>query len=718
MDHIPQPLTGLTRRDYILRVLLFLAATALIVYFLPRSDKDHYIYEVNRPWSYALLTAPFDIPEHLDSVSASRIKDSIDTHFEPVFKRDLALEKIIISDYSTRLTSTPGLDITPAQKNHIIKAIRTIYENGIVSPETYDKISGGKLPAVRFVHDNVAISIPTRNYLSPFRAYERLDSTLLDHNVRAAIAKTQLSKVLTPNIVLDSATTRSLLTDAYQRALAPVGVVQQGERIIDKGDIVTSRVATILQTYEEMLDDRGGGAHLSQHHYPVVGQFLYVLILFGSLFGYLYFFRPDYLADRRTVVFIVSCVALFSLFSFGMMATFTTGLYIVPFTVIPILMLIFLDSRTAYFTHFVTVLICALMATFSLEFVFMQFIAGVVAIDSLKDLSRRSQLIRTAVLIFAAYALCYVSYEVMQTGSVGKTDGRVYGSLGINAILISFSYVLMFVIERLFGFTSRVTLVELSDTNNPLLRELSEKCPGTFNHSMAVSNLAGAAAARIGAKEQMVRTGALYHDIGKIRNPAFFTENQHGVNPHDALDPIQSARIVTGHVRDGLAMADKAKLPQAIKDFIVQHHGAGMARYFYTTYANAHPEEKTDPAPFTYPGPNPQSRETSILMMADAVEAASRSLKEHTPEAISVLVNKIIDGQIAEGLHNESDISFRDVKDIKDTFIQRLITMYHSRISYPELKKAPAPAAAVPPADTSLPAPGAEPESDTKTESK
>ena len=286
-----------------------------------------------------------------------------------------------------------------------------------------------------------------------------------------------------------------------------------------------------------------------------------------------------------------------------------------------------------------------------------------------------------------AYSLSYVSIEVMQTGTLNKMEGRTFGCFGINAILISFSYVLMFLVERVFGYTSRVTLVELSDTNSPLLRELSEECPGTFNHSMAVSNLASAAAQAIGANVQMVRTGALYHDIGKIKNPAFFTENQHGINPHDSLDPIQSSRVVTGHVRDGLAMAEKAKLPEKIREFITEHHGAGKARYFYNTYCNLHPGEEVDPAPFTYPGPNPQSKETSLLMMADAVEAASRSLKEHTPEAISGLVNKIIDGQIAEGLHNESPISFRDVQAVKESFIQRLRTMYHSRISYPELKK-------------------------------
>lgn len=679
-------MSSLNRSKITLRSLLFLAAVALVVYFLPRTDKNHYIYEVNRPWSYALLTAPFDIPIHLDSVSASLLKDSIDSHFEPVYVRDIAAEKTLISDYTTRLNSAKDLDISPAQKNQIIKVIRQVYDNGIVDRDTYQRIISGQLPAVRFVHDNVAISMPTDRYLSAFRAYEHVDSILRDSNLRGAVAATKLADMLQPTITLDTLTTRRLLDEAYQKAMAPVGVIQQGERIIDKGDIVNTRLATILDTYEEMIDERSD-TKITQHHYPIAGQALYMVILLGALYGYLFFFRPGYFNDDRTVIFLMSLVTFFTLFAFAMQAAFRSGLYIVPFTIVPILVLIFLDSRTAYFTHLIEVLMCAIVSSFPLEFVFLQFIAGVVAIDSLKDLTRRSQLIRTAALIFVAYSVCYLSIEVMQSGTVGKLEGRLFGCFGINAILISFSYMLMFLLERVFGYTSRVTLVELSDTNNPLLRELSEQCPGTFNHSMSVSNLASAAAQAIGANVQMVRTGALYHDIGKIKNPAFFTENQHGINPHDALDPIQSARVVTGHVRDGLAMAEKAKLPPMIRDFISQHHGAGKARYFYTTYCNTHPDEDVDPVPFSYPGPNPSSRETSILMMADAVEAASRSMKEHTPEAITALVNKIVDGQIAEGLHNESPLSFRDVQAVKESFIQRLRTMYHSRISYPELKK-------------------------------
>lgn len=293
----------------------------------------------------------------------------------------------------------------------------------------------------------------------------------------------------------------------------------------------------------------------------------------------------------------------------------------------------------------------------------------------------------SALFVFIAYSLTYAAYELMQTGDIERISPRMFGALAINAVFISFAYILIFLLEKTFGFTSRVTLVELSDINHPLLRELSEECPGTFQHSMAVSNLATAAAHRIGANVQLVRTGALYHDIGKISNPAFFTENQHGVNPHDALSPLQSARIVIGHVPEGLKRAEKAKLPSCIRQFISEHHGKGKARFFYTTYANAHPGEKIDEAPFTYPGPNPRSRETSILMMADSVEAASRSLSDHSPEAIKSLVNKIIDSQVAEGLHNDSPLSFRDINEIKEVFASRLTTMYHSRISYPEAIK-------------------------------
>ena len=675
----------LSRKNLVLRILLFIGAVAALVYFLPRSDRKHYIFEVNRPWTYPLLTAPFDIPIHLDSVSTARLRDSIDAEFQPVYKRDATLEKTVIAECTAKINALSDERLTPSEKNQVIKALRALYADGIVDRETFNQISVGSLPIVRFISDNVAISVPTSKMRSTFRAYEHLDSLLSDRGVRQALTAARISEMLTPNITADSLANARLLADAYQKATAPVGVLQQGERIIDKGDIVTPRLATVLETYEQMAAERSDKA-ITQHHYPVAGQTLYMIILMAALFAYLMLFRPAYYDDNRTLLFVVLLTVLFSLFAYAMNATFRVGLYIAPFTIVPILVLVFLDSRTALLVQMTVVLACAIVSNSPLEFIFIQFVAGLAAIDSLRDLSRRSQLIRTAAVIFLAYSLGHIAVEIIQTGTLDKTEGRIFGAFGINAILISFSYVLMFLIERVFGFTSQVTLVELSDINNPRLRELSEECPGTFNHSMAVSNLASEGARAIGANTQMVRTGALYHDIGKIKNPAFFTENQHGVNPHDALSPQQSARIIISHVTEGLSMAEKAKLPGAIRDFISQHHGRGTAKYFYTTYCNAHPDEKVDPAPFTYPGPNPQSRETSLLMMADAVEAASRSLKDYSPEAIRTLVDRIIDGQIADGLHNESPLSFKDVQTIKDSFARRLTTMYHSRIAYPDKK--------------------------------
>lgn len=670
-----------------LRWGVFAAAVFLTVYFLPRSDGRHYSYEVNRPWSYSLLTAPFDIPVYLDSVSARQLRDSLEAGFEPALKRDLNTEKNVIASFAGRLNS-PDTHITlsPLERNAILAKVKGIYEKGVVETTLYEAIAAGRLPRARLIHDNVATSISTSGYLSPRRAYARLDSALQEERHRSAISSARIAELIVPNIVVDSLETARLHDDMMQRAMAPVGVVQKGERIIDRGVIVTPRLYTLLNTYEDLLSQRGIGTD-RYDYYPVMGQVLFVMLLYGALYGFMFFFRPDYYASRRTMLMTMSLLVAFTLFAFAMGRALNSGLYMMPFTIIPLVLVVFLDSRTAFYSHLTAVLLTTLVAPSTLEFVFLQFIAGVVAITSTKELSRRSQLIRTAMLIFVSYALSYTAIELIHNGTLESVSLRAIGFLGVNAVLISFAYIVIFILEKLFGFTSKVTLVELSDINNPTLRELSEECPGTFQHSMAVSNLASAAASRIGANVTLVRAGALYHDIGKIDNPAFFTENQHGVNPHDSLSAPQSARIVIGHVADGLRRAEKEKLPAVIRSFISEHHGRGKARYFYNTWCNEHPDETPDEDLFTYPGPNPRSRETSILMMADAIEAASRSLSEHTPEAISALVNRIIDGQIAEGLHDDSPLSFRDVNIIKETFASRLRTMYHSRISYPELVK-------------------------------
>lgn len=680
----------------LLRAALFVAAVAVAVWLLPRKGRNSYHYELGKPWAYSLLTAPSDMPIYLDSISAQRVLDSIDASFVPVYIRDISREKQAQAAYATRVNATE-IGLSPQERNRLINALRNVLDNGIVEQETYQQIRSGRLPEIRFIHDNTAMTMPTATLLSARAAYAAIDSLFEGDEYRKAIERTAMSQFLVSNIICDTAATNRLRGEALQRAMAPRGVIQQGERIIDKGDVVTPELYSLLRTYEKIVGQKSP-AQVDSHHYPLLGQILYVTIIFTALYCFLMYFRHRTFADNRAMVFIMTLVAGFLLLAYLMGESLTCGLYMVPFTIVPILMVVFFDGRTAFFVYITEIMLCTMVSSFPLEFIYVQWIAGITAICSLKELNRRSQLVRSALFIFIAYCLAYIGAEVMQAGTIDKINTRMFGAFGINAVLISFTYVLVFVLEKIFGFTSTVTLVELSDVNNPLLRELSQECPGTFQHSMQVSNLASEAAHRIGANVQLVRTGALYHDIGKIDNPAFFTENQHGVNPHDALNPLQSARIVIGHVTDGLKRAEKAKLPQVVRGFISQHHGRGKAKYFYNTYANTHSGEEIDPAPFTYPGPNPQSREASILMMADAVEAASRSLKEHSVESIRALVNRIIDGQIADGLHNESPLSFRDVDIIKRSFIERLRTMYHARVSYPELKKdaEPAPASDAP----------------------
>ncbi len=668
-------------RINIIRTILFIAATAILFGLFPHHNKHLFVYEMGKPWAYSLLTAPSDMPIYLDSISAQQMKDSIDVAFIPVYKRldSTKTETALVSSINNMQASP----LSAAQSSHLISEIKTVLNNGIVDQATYSRIKSGQLTNVRFISNNIAESYSTASMRSPKMAYTHLDSVFPGANYQTVFKAINLSEHLSPNVVMDTIASERLRKDQYQKALAPVGVIQQGERIIDRGDIVTPQLYTLLHTYERIMQEKDSNTS-RESIYRFVGQLLYILTLFAMLYAYLSFFRPTIFNDARSMLFIMVLLTAFTAFAFFMASTFTGGLYLVPFVIIPIMIQVFFDSRTAIFCHIIEIMFCAIVAAAPLEFIFIQVIAGQIAVNSLKDLSRRSQLLRTALIVFITYGIAYTAIDVVLSGTIEKLSPRTFSYFAINSVLISFAYILIFVFEKIFGFTSKVTLVELSDVNNPLLRELSEQCPGTFQHSMQVSNLAAEAAHRIGADVQLVRAGALYHDIGKINNPAFFTENQHGINPHDVLDPTQSARVVIGHITDGLKRADRYKLPAVIKNFIAEHHGHGKAKYFYNTYCNTHPGEDVDPEPFTYPGPNPRSKETSVLMMADAVEAASRSLNDHSPSAIAALVDKIIDGQIADGLLQDSPLSFRDISEIKASFNERLRTMYHARVSYPE----------------------------------
>lgn len=662
------------------KILVVLAATIVIVYFYPHPEANRYNYEEGRPWNYAKLIAPFDIPVHADSATIIAARDTLDAHFVPIYE----LNQLIIDTIVGRLPAAPGTRL-PQQ---LASELRSIYASGVVDMHTMDEIAAGRLPKVRILDKNVLSEMSTAAFTSPRDAYVYLDSVITDPELHQYFVRAKLHNLLLPNYTRNEEECSRHYEYDYLTLTADRGVIMQGQTLIDKGAIITSQDFTNLRTYESMLAQLNTRQNQS-NWLMLLGQALYVALLLAALMVYLYFFCPDIYTNLRAITFIYSIITLFFLIAIGLNYFVAQGLYLVPMMIVPILVLVFFDGRTALFTTGVLSLICAGVTSFALEFLFLQFCASTAAVFSLRELSRRAQLLRTSGVVAVTYLVAYVSLELLMNGSVEGFTWRMAAILAVNAALTSMAYILMFAVERIFGFISVVTLVELADINNPLLLRLSNECPGTFQHAIAVSNLASDAAQRIGANVQLVRAGALYHDVGKLSNPAFFTENQHGVNPHDALPPERSAAIVINHVTDGLKLAERAGLPAVIRSFISEHHGAGMAKYFYIMACKQHLGEEVDKTPFSYPGPNPRSRETSVLMMADGIEAASRSLSVHSREAITELVNRLIDGQIADGLHNESTLAFRDVEVIKEAFIKRLMTIYHSRIAYPTAPAGP-----------------------------
>lgn len=421
--------------------------------------------------------------------------------------------------------------------------------------------------------------------------------------------------------------------------------------------------------------------------YLLIGQIIFVGINILCLILFLSLYRKDYFERIRNIMLVFGAVVFFTVLTALMVRSNLFSVYVLPYAMVPIAIRILMDSRTAFTSTVILAVLCSNTLRFPYEFLLIQIISGMVCILTLREMSQRSQLFRTVAIITAVNAFFYFGFTLIHENDLSKLDISMYKYLGINGVLLLFTYPMLYMLEKTFGFTSDVTLVELSNINTPLLQRLSEVAPGTFQHSMQVANLAAEVAKKVGAKPQLVRTGALYHDIGKLKDPVFFTENQSGVNPHNNLNEMQSAAIIIDHIHYGLKLAEKYALPQVIQDFISTHHGAGVAKYFYINYQNRHPDEEVDPVPFTYPGPNPFTKEQAILMMADAVEAASRSLPEYTEESISNLVDKIVDGQVANGYFKECPITFRDIATAKRVFKEKLKTVFHTRISYPELHK-------------------------------
>lgn len=671
-------------RNFLSRTLLVLITVLLIVWALPRNESKQFRYDIGKPWMYGSFIAKFDFPIYKTDETIKEQEDSLLETYQPYYNYDPAVEKKQVSKFlADYQNGIPGLPHNYVRL--IADRLHRLYQAGIMDTPEYNEAYRDSTSQVRLVSGNSAQSISLGCVYSTLSAYEQL---FIDEQIamqRPILQRCNLNNYIEPNLIYDKGKSETERNDLLSSIPPASGMVMSGQKVIDRGDIVDEYTYRVLSSFEREIKRRS--ATQTQITNTIIGQVIFVTLMVFLFTMYLGLFRRDYFNKPRSIAMLYTLITLFPVVVSLMMRHNFLSVYMLPFAMVPIFVRVFMDSRTAFVCHVTMILICTTAVRYQYEFIIIQLVAGLIAIYSLRELTRRAQVFKTAILVGIGSTFVYLALQLMQDNDFSSMDHDMYYHFVVNAVLLLIAYPMMYIIEKMFGFVSSVTLFELSNTNRGLLRDLSEIAPGTFQHSITVGNLAAEIANKIGANALLVRTGALYHDIGKIKNPVFFTENQAGVNPHDTLSYQESARIIISHVTEGVKLAERENLPTIIRDFIVTHHGTGITKFFYIKYKNEHPEEEVDPAPFTYPGPNPFTREQAILMIADGVEAASRSLPEYTEESISTLVNRMIDQDVTDGYFKECPITFRDLAIAKLVLIERLKAIYHTRISYPEMKK-------------------------------
>ena len=705
---------NLNKRAYLYRILFSVIVIVILVATMPFGNNSTLHYRKGEPWDEEAIIAEEEFPILKSEEQIKRDQDSLKQFYEPYLRQDVDIlerqQEALRQDFSSS-SGTPGYF-----QPHLQEKLRHIYSIGILSAKDESKFSESQPEQVRVYHDNESNVRPFSQLFTEKDAYEYLvqedDSVYYNHNRLHGI---DLMKYVTPNLTYDADKSAWQRQDVDSRLTRTNGVVMKGQKIVDKGQIVDGEIERILYSWEQHQKEHNLSTEETALRWG--GRIAYATILVVLLFLYFQQFRSDYLTSLRTALLVITLSLFFCIVTYAVVLYNMESVYMVPYCVLPIMLRIFLDSRTAFITHIIVVLASAVVLTQPFPFIVTQTVAGLVAIYSLRELSQRSELFRAAVLVTLSAMLTYLCIEFVRGTTfnfqLSNFNYHPYINLMMAGVLSMLAYLLLIPIERIFGFSSIVTLVELQNVNNPLLRRLSEEANGTFNHSMQVANLAAEVANRLGARAQLVRTGALYHDIGKLENAIFFTENQKGQNPHDGLSYERSAKIIIQHVENGLKLAEKYRLPAAVRDFIATHHGRSLTKYFYVqrvkseelrvknngnkAEANGNFDSSSQSSggtsftphsslesQFRYPGPKPQTLEQAILMMADAVEAASRSLPEYTEESINAMVEKIVSAQVAEGSFDECAITFREIAEAKEVLAARLRSVYHTRIKYPE----------------------------------
>ena len=711
MKNLINSIVGNFERIYIF--ILFLISFLIVAYLFPGEGNFRYEFQKGKPWLHEDLIAPFDFAIYkLDGDLLSE-RDAVNKNFKPYFnyneqigtKRIEEFKKEFEKKWELYLSDKKQAKNDPVLKKNLIsynvdsvhmlydftnKIIVSIYKNGILEFEEDYEYENQAPFAIEVIKDKIAHEIEYSKAFTLKSAYTFIINSLNEHKIEGHhnhsigfIENLHLNKFIEPNLFYDKETSEKVKNEELNRISLTSGIVHEGERIIYKGEVVDEdrfRILESLKTsYLSSLQITANRSLL------IFGRLIIVFFVFLIMYLFLVRFRSNVLNSRGKTFFILLMIVATVAVSKIVHDINDLNIYIIPFVILPLLINTFYDSRLALFTHFVTILIVGFFAPNPFEFILLQFIAGIVAIIGLKKIQKRAHFLNSALLAVLSYFFIYFGVSIYQEGSIKSMEWINFAWFAGNGVLLLLSYPLVYVFERIFKFLSDITLLELADTNQSLLRQLAEKAPGTFQHSMQVANLAEEVVREIGGNPLLVRTGALYHDIGKLHNPHFFTENQiSGTNPHDELSYAESAGIIINHVIIGEKMAKKAKLPEQIIDFIVTHHGTTKTQYFYRLYKKENPDDHEADDKFSYPGPKPFTKETAVLMMADSLEAASRSLKSYTEQALNELTNNIIDSQMKEKQFDNANITLHEIAEAKRIFLAKLQNIYHARIEYPK----------------------------------
>lgn len=668
------------------RILIMLIICVITVYLFPKVGSFQYEYQKGMPWRYETLHAPFDYPIYKTDDELKVEREKVTEAQSPLFNLNSTTAPFQVEKFKTALHPFYN-ETTSEPLDRIVKRLQSIYNAGVLQlPEQLD---AAKIQSIKIVENKVAETVEFNKVYTLKKAYTTLSDEInnsgLPQSVREKILSLNLNNYLQPNLDFDVAkTTQDHLSHVKNISLTQ-GMVQQGDVIISKRELVTPEKIKLLNSLKTEYQLNLGSTETYMR--TIGGQFLLVMMALLVFSIFFYYSKKRIFYNNREFIFLYGLfLATIVLGSLGYHQN--VNMFAIPILFFIIIVNILIGSRSSLYLLLSTTLLISYYAPNSYMYAFMQIAAGIVAIFSLTHLQRRGQLILSIILIFVTYSLVYVAFILTQEGEIRVTHLLGFLWLFVNCLLLTLTYPVIYIFERIFGYTSEITLIELSNPNHPALRNLTKKAPGTFQHSLMVANLAEEAIYRIGGNPLLTRTGALYHDIGKTYDPIFFIENQTGgINPHDQCEFDVSAQHIINHVTKGVELAKKYNLPETIINFIRTHHGKSKVKYFYNSFKNKYPDREIDEALFSYSGPDPVSRECSVVMMADAVEAASRTLAVKTEENITKLVDNIIDTQVQDGRFVNADITFKDIAIVKKVFIEMLTNIYHSRIAYPKLDK-------------------------------